>query len=85
MKEWTRLKQTSKIKFSMARLWVKAYNVSDARQTKTFAQFLGSRIGSFVDCGETFMLGADRSLCFRVDIDVEKPLHRSVRVLVEGR
>ncbi|KAJ8432810.1 hypothetical protein Cgig2_026140 [Carnegiea gigantea] len=62
-----------------------AYDVLGARQTKTFAQFLGSRIGSFVDRDETFMLGVDRSLCFRVDIDVEKPLHRGVQVLMEGR
>ncbi|KAJ8422345.1 hypothetical protein Cgig2_006315 [Carnegiea gigantea] len=81
IKEWTGLEQTLEIKFT----YVKAFDVPGIRQTKKFAEFLGSQIGTFVDCDDSMMLGADKSLCFRVDIDVERPLHRGVSVKMGGK
>ena len=70
MKEWTRLEQPSVFEFSTARFWVEAYDVPGARQTKAFAEFLGSHVGTFVDGENEQMFGADKALCFRADIDV---------------
>ncbi|KAJ8452109.1 hypothetical protein Cgig2_016690 [Carnegiea gigantea] len=83
--EWTRLEHSSKIVFTMARFWVKAYDVPGVRQTKNFAEFLGSHIGTFVDCEDSNMFGADRSLCFRVDVDIKNPLRQGVSVKIDGK
>jgi len=85
LRPWTGLEQPSELTFSVARFWVKAYDVPGLRQTKAFAEFLGSQIGSFVDCEEANLLGADKALCFRVDVDVSKPLRRGVNVLLGGK
>lgn len=31
------------------------------------------------------MIGADKSLCFRVDVNITKPLRRDVKVVLEGK
>ncbi|KAJ8444151.1 hypothetical protein Cgig2_030971 [Carnegiea gigantea] len=70
LKEWTGLEQLSEIKFDKACFWVDAYDVPGVRETKAFAQFLMSKIGDFVECEETNMFGADKALCFKVDIEL---------------
>ncbi|KAJ8430330.1 hypothetical protein Cgig2_015387 [Carnegiea gigantea] len=55
------------------------------RHTKSFAEFLGSKIGTFAACEEEFMLGADKSLCFQVDVDVCKPLRKGINVKIDGK
>ena len=85
IKEWTGLEQPSEIQFTTVRFWVKAYDVQGIRQTKKFAEFLRSQIGTFVDCEDSTMFGADKSLCFWADIDVERPLCRGVSVKMDGK
>jgi len=85
VKEWSGIEQPSEIAFRAARFWVKVYDVPGIRQTKAFAEFLGAQIGTFVDCEDNIIFGADRSLCFRADIEVAKPLRREVNVLLAGK
>jgi len=84
VQEWTGLEQFSEIKFDVTRFWVKAYDVPGVRQMKTFTQFLGNRIGKLVECDETHMIGADKFLCFGVDVDINKPIHWGVTVIIGG-
>jgi len=37
-----------------------------------------------VDCVEESLCGIDKSLNFRVDVDVHRPLQRGVKTIVEG-
>ena len=82
--EMTGLEQPSEVVFSTARFCVKAYDVPALKQTYNFAKFLGSQLGVFVDCVEDAVGGIDKSLNFRVDIDVSKPLRRGIRTIVGG-
>ena len=50
-----------------------------------FSLVRGAQIGSFMDCEDQHLHSVDRSLCFKVDIDVAKPLRRGVRVLLAGK
>ena len=52
---------------------------------KAFAEFLGAQIGTFVGCEDNNIFGADKLLCFRVDIDVSKPLRRGIHVMIAGK
>ncbi|KAJ8446595.1 hypothetical protein Cgig2_019748 [Carnegiea gigantea] len=56
-------------KFVLEWTWVKAYDVPAVRQTSAFAKFSVAKVGDFVSCHkEEDMLGADKALCFRVDV-----------------
>ncbi|KAJ8426125.1 hypothetical protein Cgig2_005770 [Carnegiea gigantea] len=82
LKEVTRLEKPSKVSLTTTRFWVKAYDLPAKKQTIACAQMLGNKLGSFVDCDEMMMMGADKSLCFRVDIDINKAPIQGVRILV---
>jgi len=82
--EMTGLEKPSEVVFTTARFCVKAYDVPALKQTYNFAKFLGSQLGVFVDCVEDALGGIDKSLNFRVDIDVSKPLWRGIRTSVGG-
>ena len=82
LKEVTGLEKPSEVSFTTTCFWVKAYDLPAEKQTIACAQMLGNRLGSFVDCDKMTMMGVDKSLCFRVDIDINKPLRRGVRILV---
>jgi len=71
----------SKVEFKIGQFWVKAYDLPAKKQTMAFAQCLAKQLGSFVSCEDSTMFGVDKALCFRVDIDVTKPLHRGVNVM----
>jgi len=60
--------------------WVKAYDVLAVQQTSAFAKFSVAKVGDFVSCHEEEdMLGADKALCFRVDVK------EGVTVKVDGK
>ena len=61
---------------------MKAYDLPAKKQTLACAQLIGSKIGTFVDCDELSMTGVDKCLTFRVDIDIQKPLLRGIRIAV---
>ena len=82
LKEMTRLEQPSEVVFNKDRFCVKAYDVPALKQTYNFAKFLGTQIGDFVDCVEDNIGGIDKSLNFRVDVDVSKPMRRGIRTIV---
>ena len=84
LKELTGLEQPSEVVFTKARFCVKAYDVPALKQTSTFAKFLGSQVGDFVDWVEESSGGIDKTLNFRVDVDVFRPLRRGVRTVVGG-
>ncbi|KAJ8431505.1 LOW QUALITY PROTEIN: hypothetical protein Cgig2_003254 [Carnegiea gigantea] len=56
--------------------------MSWARNNLSFARLLASHIGEFVSCDEAMMFGVDKALCFRVYIDVSKPLRCGVNVVI---
>ena len=37
-------------------------------------EFIGSQIRTFVDCRDLSMFVVDKSLCFRAEVDINKPL-----------
>ena len=76
LSEMTGLEQPSEVVFNTARFSVKAYDVPALKQTYNFAKFLGSQIGVFVGCVDDTLGGIDKSLNFRVDVDISKPLRR---------
>ena len=84
LNEMTGLEQPSEVVFTTARFCVKAYDVPALKQTYNFAKFLGAQLGAFVDCVEDGLGGIDKSLNFRVDIDVSKSLRRGIRTVVGG-
>ena len=84
LSEMTGLEQPSEVIFNTARFSVKAYDVPALKQTYNFAKFLGSQIGVFVGCVDDTLGGIDKSLNFRVDVDISKPLRRGVRTVVGG-
>ena len=54
---------------------MKAYDVPAVHQKSSFAVFLGSKIGQFVDGEVENMFVADKCPCFGVDVNVSKPLN----------
>ncbi|KAJ8433729.1 LOW QUALITY PROTEIN: hypothetical protein Cgig2_019797 [Carnegiea gigantea] len=84
LKEMFGLEQPSKVDLLTTRLWVKAYDVPGLKQTPMFAKPLEDNVGSFAGCEETTLCGVDKSLNFKVDIDITKPLKRGIRTLVGG-
>jgi len=84
LKEITRLEQPSEVVFNKARFCIKAYDVPALKQTYNFAKFLRSQVGEFVDCVEETLAGIDKSLNFRADVNVFKPLQRGVKTVVGG-
>ena len=84
LKEMTGLEQPSGVVFNKARFCIKTYDVPTLKQTYNFAKFLGSQIGDFVDCVEDNLGGIDKSLNFRVDVDVFNPLRIGIKTVVGG-
>jgi len=85
LKQMTDTEVLSEVSFSTARFWVKAYDVSGMKQTVFFTQMLASKIGVFVSCDETAMFGVDKALCFRVDIDITKPLRHGTYIRIANK
>ncbi|KAJ8433507.1 hypothetical protein Cgig2_018041 [Carnegiea gigantea] len=79
------LEISSEVQFTTARFWVKAYDVPAKKQNISFAKNLASNIGELVDCDEATMMGFDKALSFRVDIDISKPLRRELNVMIAGK
>ncbi|KAJ8426626.1 hypothetical protein Cgig2_016069 [Carnegiea gigantea] len=80
LKQITRLEVPSEVEFRSGHFWVKAYDILEKKQTTSFAQVLASNISEFASCDETTMFGVDKALCFRVDIDISKPLRRGIYI-----
>ena len=53
--------------------------------TKAFAEFLESQICTFVDCEDDSVFGVDKLLCFRVNMNVSKPLRERLSVMMEEK
>ncbi|KAJ8444433.1 hypothetical protein Cgig2_005955 [Carnegiea gigantea] len=62
---------------------VKAYDVPGKKQTTSFVRMLALNIGELITCDETTMMGVDKTLCFRVDIDISKPLRQGIDVMIQ--
>ena len=85
LKQMTGLEIPSEVVFTTAHFWVKAYNVPGKKQISLFAKVLASNIGELVSCEDSTMKGIDKALCFRVDIDITKPLRWGVHVMIAGK
>jgi len=53
---------------------VKAYDVPSKEQTTSFAREVASNISKLITYNEATMMGVNKTLCFRADIDISKPL-----------
>ena len=82
LKQMTGLEQPSEVVFDKVRFWVKAYDVPVLKHTYNFAKFLGTQVGDFVDCNIDALGGIGKSLNFRVDVDIRRPLRRGVKTVV---
>jgi len=83
LKEMIALEQPSEVVFNKVRFCIKAH-VPGIKQMYKFVKFLGSQVGEFVDCVDESLYGIDKSLNFRADVDVHRPLRRGVKMIVEG-
>jgi len=83
--EMTGLEQPSEVVFNKVRFCIKVYDVPALKQTYNFAKFLGSQVGDFVDCVDESLCGVEKSLNFRADVDVYKPLRRGVKTVLCGK
>ncbi|KAJ8448873.1 hypothetical protein Cgig2_030729 [Carnegiea gigantea] len=63
-KQMIGLEVPSEVVFSMARFWVKAYDILRKKHTVSFAQMLASNIGFFVSYDEATMFGVDKDFCY---------------------
>jgi len=84
LKQMTGLEVPSLVEFLKARFWFKAYDVPGKKHTVSFARLLASNIGEFISWNEATMLEIDKALCFRVDINISKPLGRGVYIKIVG-
>ncbi|KAK1383567.1 CCHC-type domain-containing protein [Heracleum sosnowskyi] len=62
------------------RLWVKAEDVPPNERTKSMAKSMAENMGTFVEFDETDPIGWSKNMCFRVDLRLDKPLKRGIRV-----
>ncbi|KAJ8439593.1 hypothetical protein Cgig2_024180 [Carnegiea gigantea] len=81
IKEMTGSEQPSEVVFNKARFWVKVYNVPALKQTSNFAKFLASLVGEFAAVLRRVCV----SLNFKVNVDIDKPLRRGVKTIIEGK
>ena len=51
----------------------------------SFAKVLAPKIGEQVSFDDSTMMGIDKALCFKVDIDITKPLRRGINVMIAGK
>lgn len=84
LKEMTGWEQPSEFSFDCVRFWVKVYDVPGLRQTPEFAEYLGNLLGIFVDCEGDVYSAVDKSINFRLDLKIDKPLRRKWRLKVDG-
>ena len=73
------MEQPYEVKFKTSRFWVKAYDLPCIKQT---VAFMGNSLEKFMDFDEATIFGIDKALCFRVYLDVSKPLWRGMRILM---
>jgi len=50
-----------------------------------FAKVLASNVGELVSFDDSTMMGTDKALYLRVDIDITKPLQRGINVMIAGK
>ncbi|KAJ8448472.1 hypothetical protein Cgig2_012116 [Carnegiea gigantea] len=85
LKQMNGMETPSNIEFTTAQFWVKVYDVPGKKQTTSFTHLLALNIGEVVSCEEATLFGVEKALCFRVDIDINKPLRRGIHVQVTGK
>ena len=85
LKPMTGMEVLSDVQFTTTHFWVMAYDALGKKQTISFARLLASHNGEFVSCDKAMMFGVDKALCFRVYIDVSKPLRCGVNVAILGQ
>ncbi|KAL2942601.1 hypothetical protein RDABS01_030951, partial [Bienertia sinuspersici] len=74
----------AEITFETIRFWVKAYDVPLSKRTKSMAMSMASKMGTFIEYDDSDPLGWNRFMRFRVDLRLDKPLRRWIRVSVSG-
>ncbi|KAJ8433591.1 hypothetical protein Cgig2_016521 [Carnegiea gigantea] len=82
LKELTGMEKYSEVVFDTTRFWVKVYDVPALKQTRAFAEFIANKVGKFVTVDKGNLVGIDKSLNFIVDININKPLRRGIRVKI---
>lgn len=66
-------------------MWVRVYNLPfKGRLNLTNVEALGNKLGTFIKVDNSGSIGIDKSIRLRVNIDVRKPLVRTVKVKMRG-
>lgn len=66
--------------FDEVRLWVKVEDVPLNKRTKSMAVKIATSMGKFVEFDESDPIGWSKYLRFRVDLRLDKPLRRGMRI-----
>lgn len=72
--------QPSELVFDTVRIWVKVEVVPLNKRTEAMAMKIASSMGKFVEYDETDPIGWSKYMRFRVDLRVDKPLRRGMRI-----
>lgn len=72
--------QLSEIIFDTIRMWVKVEDVPLNKRTKSMAVKMASNMGKFVEFDESDPIGWSKYMCFRVDLKLDKPFRRMMRI-----
>ena len=72
--------QPSEIVFDTMRWWVKAEDVPLNKRTKSMAVSMATCMGRFVEFDESDPIGWSKYMRFRVDVNLDKPLRRGMRI-----
>lgn len=75
--------QPSELVFDTVRIWVKAEDVPLNKRTKAMAVTIAKSLGSFVEYDENDPIGWSKYMRFRVDLRLDKPLRRGMRIGVQ--
>ncbi|KAL2921664.1 hypothetical protein RDABS01_013155 [Bienertia sinuspersici] len=76
--------QHSELSFDTTRFWVKAYDVSLDKRTKSMTISIAEKMGKFMEFDDSDPLGWNKFMRSRVDFKIDKPLRRWIRVATKG-
>lgn len=76
--------QPSTMKFNRSPIWIRIYDLPLLGRTKDVMKQVGMTLGGFLEIDEETISGLSRSVRMRVDIDLQKPLRRGIKICMNG-
>lgn len=82
LKQITQDIQPSSMKFNEVPIWIRIYDLPiSGRNTKTLNQ-IGERVGKVIEIDKGTVSSITRSVCMKVEIQLDKPLRRGIKVRI---